>query len=286
MNSFLVFHALEELMQVDLANRHLRSLRNRRVLEPAVQSLRQSQRVLIFTGFCLGPQLPETDGPLGAVVLGRALQCLGAEVIYICDSPVDRILADLLVVTGRPAPIHCLKEPFSAQSILDTLHPSHLIAIERPGRNTGQDYLNASGLTIRLWNEPLDDFFLIPGPWITLGIGDGGNEIGMGKLLPLLKSMPDPVPRFATSIATDHLISAGVSNWGAYALTAGLSYLEKQTLLHTPEEEASLLKAAVQAGAVDGFSRRPELSVDGIPLLVHQCIIQLFHSLIEQNPAK
>ena len=43
----------------------------------AAQALRGAHRVLITTGFAVGPGLPETDGPPGAAVLGRALGRVG-----------------------------------------------------------------------------------------------------------------------------------------------------------------------------------------------------------------
>src|SRR5262249_26205423 len=65
-----------------------------------------------------------------------------------------------------------------------------------------------------------------PGPDypVTLGVGDGGNEIGMGKVpWPVVRAN---IPRGALTacrVATDYLIVAGVSNWGAYALASGVA---------------------------------------------------------------
>lgn len=59
----------------------------------------------------------------------------------------------------------------------------------------------------------------------TIGIGDGGNEIGMGKVH---KRVVDGITngrRIASSVTTDHLITAGVSNWGGSALVAAMAIL-------------------------------------------------------------
>ncbi|MBP7460592.1 MAG: DUF4392 domain-containing protein [Candidatus Delongbacteria bacterium] len=280
----MIYHALEKIMQLDLADRRLEPWIKRPMVKPAVESLAHARRVLIITGFCLGPELPETDGPLGAIVLGRALQTMGAEVIYICDSPVNRIIQALIDAAKAPARILCLMPSFQAAAVLEELHPSHLIAIERPGRNRDGDYLNARGLSVKSWNEPLDDLFLLPrGDWETLGIGDGGNEIGMGNVYAQLQARPDPFPRLATIVKVDHLITAGVSNWGAYALVAGLSLWHHRNLLHTAIEESQMLRAALRGGAVDGFSLKSELSVDGISLGIHQGVLRLFHQLIKEG---
>ncbi|SEI57502.1 protein of unknown function [Halohasta litchfieldiae] len=62
----------------------------------------------------------------------------------------------------------------------------------------------------------------------------------------------------------DHLVVAGVSNWGAYGIVAALSVLTGENLLHSGDTERQLLAACVEAGCVDGVSGEPELSVDGI----------------------
>ena len=61
----------------------------------------------------------------------------------------------------------------------------------------------------------------------TIGIGDGGNEIGMGKVRQRVIDHIDHGPNIASSVATDHLITAGVSNWGGSALAAALFILNQ-----------------------------------------------------------
>jgi hypothetical protein len=69
-------------------------------------------------------------------------------------------------------------------------------------------------------------------------------------------------------VRTSTLISCGISNWGGYALLAGvalakgrLDILEKVT----PEQEGIVLDYLVRHGpAIDGITCKPDLSVDGI----------------------
>ena len=57
---------------------------------------------------------------------------------------------------------------------------------------------------------------------IFIGIGDGGNELGMGKVLDrIVKDVPHG-ETIACVTAADYLITAGVSNWGGYALAVAL----------------------------------------------------------------
>lgn len=61
----------------------------------------------------------------------------------------------------------------------------------------------------------------------TIGIGDGGNEIGMGKVQKRVIDCIQNGRAIASTITTDHLITAGVSNWGGSALVAALSILSQ-----------------------------------------------------------
>lgn len=107
-----------------------------------------------------------------------------------------------------------------------------------------------------------------------IGIGDGGNEIGMGRFswddLRARLSGPraDRVPCRTPAEAT---IVAGVSNWGAYALAAAIAiHRDRVDLLqrHTADSQRQLLDKIVQeAGAVDGVTRQQQATVDGLPFL-------------------
>jgi hypothetical protein len=108
-----------------------------------------------------------------------------------------------------------------------------------------------------------------PDPPVTIGVGDGGNEIGMGKVP--WDVIRRNIPRgavIACRVATDHLLVAGVSNWGAYALAAGVALLRGVT---PPAEwsdldlEREILETMVEQGPlVDGVSGTFSASVDGL----------------------
>jgi hypothetical protein len=72
----------------------------------------------------------------------------------------------------------------------------------------------------------------------------------------------------ACRIATQHLIVCGVSNWGAYALAAGVAILRGQKLaspLFDPDTERRILQVMVDAGPlVDGVTGAPTATVDGL----------------------
>ena len=73
----------------------------------------------------------------------------------------------------------------------------------------------------------------------------------------------------ACRVPAQHLIVCGVSNWGAYALAAGVRLLrgaEHDPSLFDVERERKLLQIMVERGPlVDGKTGRQEATVDGLP---------------------
>ena len=59
----------------------------------------------------------------------------------------------------------------------------------------------------------------------TTSIGDGGNELGMGKVKEQVEKHVKHGKEIACVVSCDYLITAGVSNWGGYALAVGLHVL-------------------------------------------------------------
>jgi hypothetical protein len=77
------------------------------------------------------------------------------------------------------------------------------------------------------------------------------------------------------------MVSASVSNWGAYAVAAALAVLQRRPeLLHTPDLERELIAASVAAGARDGASFKAELLVDGIDCTGHTSFVGLLRSIV------
>ncbi len=110
-------------------------------------------------------------------------------------------------------------------------------------------------------------------PITTIGIGDGGNEIGMGVFaweLIVEAIGRGPASRIACRIATDFTLLAGVSNWAAYALALATVRLREANNLGRgwdARQERALIEAIVrQTEAVDGVTLRHEPTVDGLEL--------------------
>jgi hypothetical protein len=251
----------------------------------AAHALLRARRVLITTGFALGPGLPETDGPPGAAALGRALRVLDKEIGYVTDPGTVPLLEAALGALGEPPGVTVFtsagetalpEAEREARRVLRAARPTHLVAIERPGRTREGDYRSARAESVRPWNGPLDTLFLVaPRRVVTIGIGDGGNEIGMGNVRARLIRTGGFLSAIASVVRVHHLVVAGTSNWGAYGVVAELSRATGRLLLHSGQEETAMVEACVHAGAVDGITRRREPTVDGLPLAAHLGMLEL-----------
>ncbi|TXT35276.1 MAG: Uncharacterized protein FD138_1422 [Planctomycetota bacterium] len=110
----------------------------------------------------------------------------------------------------------------------------------------------------------------------TIGVGDGGNEIGMGAIpwFELRRRLSgEQAGRVPCRIACDFNIVAGTSNWGAMALAAGVCLLRDRLDVLQPwtqERHREWLEYLVANGpAVDGVTGRREATVDGLPFLTY-----------------
>jgi len=267
---------IDQILALDPGRRGIATFFRPGAALAAARALRRARRVLIVTGFTVRPDMPETDGPPGAAVLGRALRLLGARVRYVTDRVNAPIVGAALATLGEPPDVVvCPDGKDVAREVLAAERPTCLVAIERPGRNHAGDYLSMRGESVAAWNAPLDALFMVPSRATTIGIGDGGNEIGMGVVRARLRRLGPLATRIASVVAVDHLVVAGVSNWGGYGVVAALSRLAGRDLLHTPELERRLVEACVAAGASDGVTRRREPTVDGLPIEAHAAVVEL-----------
>jgi D-glutamate cyclase len=110
----------------------------------------------------------------------------------------------------------------------------------------------------------------------TIGIGDGANEIGMGRARweDLARRLSGEHAGWVPCrIATDWNLVCGTSNWGGYALAAATAWLRNRVDVLIPFdalEERKVLELMVMYGpAVDGVTRRQEPTVDGLPFLTY-----------------
>jgi len=213
-------------------------------------------KILIGTGFPVANTF-ETDGPAGAMALYTALSQLGAEV-WIAGPPS---LAAVLADTHRVIALDAAVNPTQADlchSFIERIAPDLMISIEVPGAAEDGCYYNIRGVDISAQVRNFEEF-MRQGNCPIIGIGDGGNEAGMGNIDAFAAALPI---RPAVS-RCDELVVADVSNWGGYALVAMLQYWSGEPfledLLETP-----LLAWLVEHGAVDGVTHQTRPTEDGL----------------------
>jgi hypothetical protein len=283
MDSDAVLNTLRAAIQVDVGNRGLaRDLADNLFtacpndLAAASRSIAEhaAPRVGIVTGFMIpsvDPPTGETDGPPGALFLARVLHHLGIPAVLLADAAgYSALWAGLEHLgLGTAVPLVDLPMSFDPAAVRHSARPvTHLVAIERCGPTASGRNHTMRGRDITDLTAPAHLLFEGPRDCVTIGIGDGGNEIGMGRVP--AATIATNIPNGATiacRTATDHLIVAGVSNWGAWALAAGMMALrgKNDASLFDADHERKLLDVLVTRGPlVDGVTGQRTATVDGL----------------------
>lgn len=232
--------------------------------------------VLLTTGFYVAGAA-ETDGPPGTLCLAKALARLGFTPTIV----TDRICQGLFESEQLPVEyVDIASGDDVYRRLLDRYQPVCLISVERCGHNLENDYANMHGKSIASQTARIDTMFELADAReiLTIGIGDGGNEIGMGNLKDVISEKMDLNP---CTVTVDELIIATTSNWGAYALAACLSILIHRHILLSYRELADYLKKIVALGCVDGVTKKAEPSVDGFPLKIEKEIVTALSDVLK-----
>lgn len=234
------------------------------ILKAAGDILRLSRgNFLIATGF-YAHGAGETDGPLGAWSLTRVLEGLGFTPIVVTDE-YTYCFFEKERTNCVCAPLeknHGNKQSTFMESLFGSLHPVGMISVERCGKNKDGDYTNMRGESIERYTAPVDELFELAAGYgvCTIGIGDGGNEIGMGNLREEISGRINLEPCI---VKTDHLLLAAVSNWAAYGLGRTLELLSGRSLMPEAACLCSFFERIVGLGAVDGVTGKNVMTVDG-----------------------
>jgi D-glutamate cyclase len=258
-----------------------------------VSRLSAGGRVLVLTGF-LTP-LPETDGLVGSAVLALALErTLGVLPVFVAEQEVLPPLRAALRAAGLnvcegldhtadiPHPAVVLEFPYdrsdaeqAAAALSEAIQPAGCIAVERPGANPKGEYHFSGGRNVTRWIAPIDLLYdrVKSAGTLTIGIGDRGNELGLGAIGDVVRKETPAGANCgcgcglgnACMTPADHTIVATTSDWGAYALSAALSHLKGDPgALISAEAYRRVLHEAVQAGAIDGPTKYAAPYIDGV----------------------
>ena len=279
------------------------------------ETVKPNDIIFIATGMIIYPfqhlGIGENDGPVGGAGLARALRiALGAKTIFV----TDKVLVDMVSRTvngGENAivPVKALPEidlPLSSvidfpteeveaerrsKQLIKELKPKAVVAIERRGVSKNGVYHAWNGVNMAPYEARIGRLFeeCRRQGILTIGIGDGGNEIGMGniydtvrKVVPYGDNCKCPLKcGIADSTSVDVAVVATVSNWGAYGIEAGLAAITgKSEALHAEEQGLRIIRECIDAGGLDGPAKVPRPFLDAIPEKIDVAILNFLGEII------
>jgi len=230
----------------------------------AVHALIQANKVLLCTGFNVAENMPETDGPLGTALLAYACFRADKYVVLVADQHNARLLRTQLsfldVACAKNVVIEEIKASSQAPSdlwenILNRHQPDAVVHTEVPGRNKDGKYLNMRGIEISNFNAALDSIADLANArgLNTIGVGDGGNEAGMGNIKGIPKALN--MEEMQAIIPAAHQVIAWNSNLGAIAMGEFIMSAAGKGPSCDEHKFVKMLEALFQEGAVDGVTR-------------------------------
>jgi hypothetical protein len=288
-----------------------------------VEKVKPRDAVIIGTGFperaWIARPIVETDGPPGAATLARSLYtALGALPVILIDEPfvpameatcrgAGMVTIDIeyfqnvkrdggfqaAFVVGVPLARRDAQK--MQDDLLDRLRPPALVAIERPGQNECGIYHQVGGQKIP--DDAVADMDYLfnrarEAGIFTIGVGDGGNEIGMGvigndlgEILPVTRKCKCPCGGGSAAATKTHVLLTGTcSNWAATALEGALALVTgNRHALHTTEVDCRTLNACSNAGAIDGgVNYNTDPAVDDIPWSGYRVAVDACRDIVDR----
>lgn len=280
-----------------------------------IENVKEGGLVYIMTGFVLTPsRCAETDGIIGAMLLARSLvKAFGAKPVIVCPPENIPAVENMAPVMGlhlyktleelQQFPFSmgvvtftkdAAKAPAQAEEVMGAWGvPDFLISTESAGANSLGHYHNAIGKNITELQAKSDFLFekLQEKGVPTISVGDLGNEMGLGTLGDHLDKYIPYAGKGACACecggglkvhtCADTVLTATVSNWGIYGLTAALAFLKEDLcIFHDGELEKRAILAASQSGMVN-MDGSLEPAVDGFDIRMNVLIVDLMRECIK-----
>ncbi len=322
---------LDQLVNIDMGERgveHLyqaaRDLQGESLVGAAAETLMavpEGGTVILTTGSVsrawITPGLGENDGPSGAAAIARALvlgrnalcvmvceesllsaigsvmQAAGLSSVTLEQAAIARTDRSLATVVMLPYATEDGSGRAQATRMLDDLKPDLLFSAERVGRNEYGVYHSMKGIDYGMGRARVDFLFdeaLARGIPV-VAVGDGGNEIGMGRVSNHVKAHVPYGDRcqcgcgggIGAVTGCNILVTAACSNWGCTAISAAMAARAGDPkLLHSPRREALLLDTMVSSGLINSAHGIVDDSVDGFPRQSHIGIAELCRTIVSR----
>jgi hypothetical protein len=322
---------LDQLVNIDMGERgveHLfdaaRALQGESLVGAAADALMavpEGGTVVLTTGSVsrawITTDLGENDGPSGAAAIARALvlarnvtcvmvceetllpairnTCQAAGLFPVTLEQAAIAKADKSLATIVMIPYATDDEGGKAQAVqmLDDLKPDLMFSTERVGRNEFGVYHSMKGIDYGMGRSRVDFLFdlALERGIPVVAVGDGGNEIGMGKVADHVKAHVPYGDKcqcgcgggIGAVTGCDVLVTAACSNWGCTAIAAAMAARAGNAkLLHTPDREALLLDTMVTNGLINSTHGIVDDSVDGFPRNSHIAVAELCRTIVSR----
>ncbi|MGR3376302.1 glutamate cyclase domain-containing protein [Salipiger abyssi] len=259
--------------------------------------------VVFCTGFFDPPSMiDEMDGPLGCVALARML-CVTLDItpVFLTEVANMERMAGLAASLGlevldyelarttpfkaavMPLPIDHERAKAEAERLCAECAPAAMIAVEKPAPCPRGRYHTGKGLDVTDTVGKVDHVFAEARARgiLTIGIGDGGNEVGMGAILDDILRVVPTGNVIGTPVETDLLVVAAIANWGAYAIGATIAAaLHMPEAIHSLEEERRLTGTAASLGFIDPATGLANGWTDGTPPVCSEAILELLRQMV------
>jgi len=289
------------------------------------KAVKRNDLVIVSTGWVVPnmPDIGEIDGPPGAASLARMVQyglegrtlflteksiipafeaaCSAAAVrLYDLDKVKEKVP---LSVASSTFPIDENEAKSAAKKVIEVYQPAAIITLEKCGRNEKGIWHTGLGNDMSPTTAKID--YLVEAARekniLTIGIGDVGNEIGMGNIHDetIQALLDSDVPwaencrcgcggSIVTVTETDHLIAATQTNKGAYGLVAMVSALiDRPFILQDMEMQHRMVeKCAVDLGVWDSITVTNSLTEDGVPVKYSMYLVDILRGIVEARKQK
>lgn len=283
------YYEIDQIIKQDPGKRNIISESTNNPLKQVVSSLLDAKHVLLTTGFFI-PEANsiETDGPPGTFFIANALSDLGIRVTIL----VEEYAKEIFLAASKCYNVNIdykfinLNKTYSYAELISD-DTTHLIALERPGMASDGYYYNQQGNSISHHHFKLDECFTKAQKLgiVTIGIGDGGNELGLGNDYNLFRKSIANGEKIATVTSSDFHIMCGVSNWAGYAIAALLNFEAKNDNFYDETLLDCIMTKIIDNGAVDGVVKKATKTVDGLPYKWELGVLNSINSILKKTVA-
>lgn len=269
-----------------------------------LQRVKPRDTVIFCSGFFDPPSMiDEGDGPLGVALLARSL-CAMMDITPVFLTEVANMgrmealaraagldFADLELArltpfkaVMMPLPIDAGLARKEAKDCLDLIRPAAFIAVEKPSPCPKDRYHTGVGLDVSDVVGKVN--FVVEEARrreiLTIGVGDGGNEVGMGKILDAILDVVPTGKIIGTPLETDILVVGAVANWGAYAIEACVAAaLHMPEAIHSLADERRVTQACAANGLIDPTTGLANGWIDGTPPVCSESMLELLRQMVE-----